>query len=191
MCASYRIERLVISGYLAQYQAACVVSSAYRRYSSGNLRLVSRYVVKEVDSISRQILRELSEDGRVSFRELGERVGLSAPAVTERVRRLERDGIITGYRAVIDPDAFGFPMHVVVRVHSAGPRAKGIDELAVNMAEVVECHRVTGSESHVMRVRVRDVEHLNEIVEKFWEFGDTITSVVTTTPVPLRPVPMD
>ncbi len=147
--------------------------------------------VYTIDPISRRILRELATDGRVSFRELGDRVGLSAPAVTERVRRLERDGIITGYQAVIDPRAFGFPMLVVVRVHSVGPRAAGIDELAKAMPEVVECHRVTGSESHVMRVRVRDMEHLNEIVEQFWEYGDTITSVVTTTPVEARPVPMD
>ncbi|MEZ5243636.1 MAG: Lrp/AsnC family transcriptional regulator [Acidimicrobiales bacterium] len=152
---------------------------------------MARYDVHDIDAIDRDILRELSHDGRVSFRELGDRVGLSAPAVTERVRRLEREGVISGYQAVIDPCAFGFPMLVVVRVHSAGPRAAGIDELARNMPEVVECHRVTGSESHVMRVRVRDVDHLNEVVEQFWEFGDTITNLVTTTPVPVRPVPMD
>lgn len=127
----------------------------------------------------------------MSFRELGERVGLSAPAVTDRVRRLEREGVITGYQAVIDPCAFGFPMLVVVRVHSAGPRAAGIDDLARNMPEVVECHRVTGSESHVLRVRVRDVDHLNDVVEQLWEFGDTTTNLVTTTPVPVRGVPMD
>ena len=152
---------------------------------------MSRYHVHDLDAIDRHILRELAHDGRVSFRELGERVGLSAPAVTDRVRRLEREGVISGYQAVIDPCAFGFPMLVVVRVHSAGPRAAGIDELARNMPEVVECHRVTGSESHVMRVRVRDVNHLNDVVEQFWEFGDTITNLVTTTPVPVRPVPMD
>ena len=157
----------------------------------GIISTVERYLVKEMDSISRQILRELAADGRVSFRELGDRVGLSAPAVTQRVRRLERDGVLPGYRAGIDPRAFGSPMLVVVRVHSAGPRAAGVDELARAMPEVVECHRVTGSESHVMRVRVRDMEHLNEIVEQFWEYGDTITSVVTTTPVEVRPVPMD
>jgi Lrp/AsnC family leucine-responsive transcriptional regulator len=152
---------------------------------------MARYEVKDMDAVDRHILRELAHDGRVSFRELGDRVGLSAPAVTDRVRRLEREGVIAGYQAVIDPCAFGFPMLVVVRVHSAGPRATGIDELAQNMPEVVECHRVTGSESHVMRVRVRDVDHLNEVVEQFWEFGDTITNLVTTTPVPVRPVPMD
>ena len=151
---------------------------------------MARYEVKDTDTIDRHILRELADDGRVSFRELADRVGLSAPAVTDRVRRLEREGVITGYQAVIDPCAFGFPMLVVVRVHSAGPRAAGIDDLARNMAEVVECHRVTGSESHVMRVWVRDVEHLNEVVEQFWEFGDTITSLVTTTPVPVRQVLM-
>jgi Lrp/AsnC family transcriptional regulator, leucine-responsive regulatory protein len=151
---------------------------------------MARFEMNDIDEISRAILSELATDGRVSFRELGERVGLSAPAVTERVRRLERDGIITGYQAVIDPCAFGFPMLVVVRVHSAGPRAAGVDELAKAMPEVVECHRVTGSESHVMRVRVRDMGHLNEVVEQFWEYGDTITSVVTTTPVEVRPVPM-
>jgi len=152
---------------------------------------MSRYEVKDIDAIDRHILRELSVDGRVSFRELGERVGLSAPAVTDRVRRLEREEIISGYQAVIDPCAFGFPMLVVVRVHSAGPRAAEVDKLAAAMPEVVECHRVTGSESHVMRVRVRDVHHLNEVVEHLWEFGDTITNLVTTTPVPERPVPMD
>ena len=152
---------------------------------------MARYHVHDLDAIDRHILRELAHDGRVSFRELGERVGLSAPAVTDRVRRLERDGVISGYQAVIDPCAFGFPMLVVVRVHSAGPRAAGIDELARNMPEVVVCHRATGSESHVMRVRVRDVDHLNDVVEQFWEFGDTITNLVTTTPVPVRPVPMD
>ena len=152
---------------------------------------MARYEVKDIDSIDRHILRELAHDGRVSFRELGERVGLSAPAVTDRVRRLEREEIISGYQAVIDPCAFGFPMLVVVRVHSAGPRAAGVDDLARRLPEVVECVRVTGSESHVMRVRVRDMKHLNDVVEEFWEFGDTITSVVTTTPVAVRPVPMD
>ncbi|MEZ5167071.1 MAG: Lrp/AsnC family transcriptional regulator [Acidimicrobiales bacterium] len=146
---------------------------------------------KPLDSISRRILEELAADGRVSFRELGDRVGLSAPAITDRVRRLERDGIIRGYRADIDPDALGYPMLVIVRVHSAGPRAAAVDALAAEIPEVIECHRVTGSESHVLRVRVRDVGHLNEIVERFWEHGDTITNLVTTTPVPTRTVPLN
>lgn len=160
-------------------------------FNFGKLGAMAITPPQSLDDISREILRHLAGDGRLSFRELGERVGLSAPAVTERVRRLERDGVIRGYRAVIEPAALGYPMLVVVRVHSAGPRAAGVDQLAIDLPEVVECHRVTGSESHVLRVRVRDMAHLNEIVERFWEYGDTITSVVTTTPVTLRPVPTD
>lgn len=143
-----------------------------------------------MDPINRHILQELQTDGRVSFRELADRVGLSAPAVTERVRRLERDGVIRGYSADVDPDAVGYPLLSIVRVHSAGTRSGEVDELARHLPEVVECHRVTGSESHVLRVRVRDMAHLNEVVEQLWEFGDTISSVVTTTPVPSRGVPL-
>ncbi len=141
-----------------------------------------------IDLISQRILDELQSDGRVSFRELGERVGLSAPAVTERVRRLERDGVITGYTATVDPAALGYPMLAIVRVHSAGPKTSAIDELAREMDEVVECHRVTGSESHVLRIRIRDVAHLGELVERFWEFGDTISNIVMTTPVHHRQI---
>jgi Lrp/AsnC family leucine-responsive transcriptional regulator len=141
-----------------------------------------------IDTISQRILDELQHDGRVSFRELGERVGLSAPAVTERVRRLERDGVITGYTATVDPAALGYPMLAIVRVHSAGPKTSAIDELARDMDEVVECHRVTGSESHVLRIRIRDVAHLGDLVERFWEFGDTISNIVMTTPVRHRQI---
>ena len=68
-----------------------------------------------LDQIDRRILSELTSDGRVSYRELGERVGLSAPAVTERVKRLERDGVITGYAATIDPTAVGSPILIIMR----------------------------------------------------------------------------
>ena len=146
--------------------------------------------LKSMDSISISILRELQADGRLSFRELGERVGLSAPAATERVRRLERDGVIRGYRADIDPAAVGYPLLTIIRVHSAGLKSTGIDEMAARLPEVVECHRVTGSESHVLRVRVRDMAHLEEVLEQLWECGDTISSVVTTSPVPNRGVPL-
>ena len=107
---------------------------------------------------------------------------------TERVRRLERDGVITGYHATVDPAALGYPMLAIVRLHSAGPKAGAIDALAEDMDEVVECHRVTGSESHVIRIRIRDVEHLGEVVERFWECGETITNIVTSTPVQHRQI---
>ena len=139
-----------------------------------------------IDTIDQRILDELQSEGRVSYRDLGERVGLSAPAVTERVRRLERQGVITGYTATIDPAALGAPILAIIRVHSAGPKAPEIDALAASMPEVIECNRVTGSESHVLRAWCRDLAHLDELIEAFWGYGDTITNVVTSTPVQRR-----
>ncbi len=139
-----------------------------------------------IDSITRQILEELQTDGRISFRELGERVGLSAPAVTDRVRRLEQEGIITGYVATVNPAALGSPILAIIRVHSAGPQAAEVDAVAESLPEVIECNRVSGGESHVLRAWLRDVGHLGELVEHFWEYGDTITNIVTSTPVKRR-----
>jgi Lrp/AsnC family leucine-responsive transcriptional regulator len=136
-----------------------------------------------LDSIDRQILDELQNNGRISYRDLGEQVGLSAPAVTERVRRLERAGVITGYTATIDPAALGSPILAIIRIHSAGSKAPEIDALAASLPEVIECNRVTGSESHVVRAWCRDLAHLDGLIEAFWDLGDTITNLVTSTPV--------
>ncbi len=141
-----------------------------------------------LDLISRRILEELQADARISYRELGERVGLSPPAVTERVKRLERDGIITGYTASVDPAALGYLIQVIVRVMSAGTNAPAIDELAANLPEVVECNRVTGKESHVIRAWLPDVHHLGDLTERLWEYGDTESNVVTSSPVERRPI---
>ena len=148
--------------------------------------------MSEIDSISRRILHELTQDGRLSFRELGERVGLSAPAVTERVRRLERDGIITGYTATIDPAAVGSPILIIMRViHAPGRPPVAIGERAAELPEVIECNRVTGAESHVIRAWCRDLAHLNDLIEVFSEYGETITNVVTDTPVKRRSIRFD
>ena len=145
-----------------------------------------------LDSISRRILHELTQDGRISYRELGERVGLSAPAVTERVRRLERDGVITGYTATSDPAAGGAPILIIMRVsHAAGRPPVASGERAAELPEVIECNRVTGSESHVIRAWCRDLAHLNDLIEIFTEYGETITNVVTDTPVKRRSIGFD
>jgi len=145
-----------------------------------------------IDEISRRILHELTTDGRLSYRELGERVGLSAPAVTERVRRLERDGIITGYTATVDPAALGSPILIIMRViHAPGRPPRDIGLRAAELSEVIECNRVTGSESHVIRAWCRDLGHLNDLIEVFTEYGETITNVVTDTPVQRRSIGFD
>ncbi len=141
----------------------------------------------ELDDINRDLLDLLQLEGRSSYRELGERVGLSAPAVAERMRKLEQVGVLTGYRAVVDYEALGFPILCIIRLHA--PRlAAGVDERIRAIPEVIEANRVTGSESHVIRARVRSTAHLEELLHELWQDGDSITNIVTSSPVPRRPM---
>jgi Lrp/AsnC family leucine-responsive transcriptional regulator len=143
-------------------------------------------IQRENDATTRRILDELQRDGRVSLAELGRRVGLSPPAVAERVSRLERDGVITGYHARIDPRALGFALGVVIRVRPAPREIAKVAELARETPEVVECHRITGEDCFFMKAHVRDVEHLEEVIDRFVAFGQTTTSIVQSSPVPGR-----
>ena len=101
------------------------------------------------------------------FAELGRRVGLSAPAVAERVERLERDGVITGYRAEVDPRAIGFPLAAVVRVRPFARQIHKIPELAERTPEVVECERVTGEDCFLLRAaRARRSSDLEAVLDR-------------------------
>ena len=146
----------------------------------------TRRIDETTDGTTRRILDELQRDGRVSLAELGRRVGLSPPAVAERVSRLERDGVITGYHARIDPRALGFALGVVIRVRPAPREIAKVAELARETPEVVECHRITGEDCFFMKAHVRDVEHLEEVIDRFVVFGQTTTSIMQSSPVPGR-----
>ena len=100
----------------------------------------------------RKILGELTADGRLSFAELGRRVSLSPPAVAERVQRLERVGVITGYRAEIDPRVLGYPLTAIVRVKPAPGQLPRIPELAAEIPEIGECHRITGEDCFYLKL---------------------------------------
>jgi Lrp/AsnC family transcriptional regulator, leucine-responsive regulatory protein len=143
-------------------------------------------IQRENDLTTRRILDELQRDGRLSLAELGRRVGLSPPAVAERVSRLERDGVITGCHARIDPRALGFALGVVIRVRPAPREIAKVAALARETPEVVECHRITGEDCFFMKANVRDVEHLEEVIDRFVVFGQTTTSIVQSSPVPGR-----
>jgi Lrp/AsnC family transcriptional regulator, leucine-responsive regulatory protein len=143
-------------------------------------------IQRENEVTTRRILDELQRDGRLSLAELGRRVGLSPPAVAERVSRLERDGVITGYHARIDPRALGFALGVVIRVRPAPREIAKVAALARETPEVVECHRITGEDCFFMKANVRDVEHLEEVIDRFVVFGQTTTSIVQSSPVPGR-----
>lgn len=142
------------------------------------------------DDITWMILRELQNDGRITFRQLAEKVGLTAPAVTERVRKLEESGVIAGYSAQIDATKVGLPITAVIRLNASQGRGTELDERLASLPEVLETHRVTGTESHVVRAVVSSTAHLERLLHEVWEFADTITNIVTSSPVPRRGLPL-
>lgn len=141
-----------------------------------------------MDSISHRILAELQADARISFAELGRKVGLSAPAVTERVRRLESEGVITGYHAHIDPVAAGRTILAFVRMTSPPELGARLSTLVRDIPEVLEFHHVTGTEGFVLKVAVESVAHLEKVIARLLPFGQTTTSIVLSSPVEWRQV---
>ena len=141
-----------------------------------------------IDATDRSLLAELQQDARLSLAELGRRVGLSSPAVGERLRRLADDGIVTGYRVDVDPRALGYGLSAIVRIRPAPQQLRKVADVARDTPEVVECHRVTGEDCFYLKVHVRSVEHLEEVIDRFTPYGQTTTSIMQSSPVPLRSV---
>ena len=144
-----------------------------------------------LDATNLRLLAELQEDARLSLAELGRRVGLSSPAVADRLARLEETGVIQGYRAQIDPRALGYALSVVIRIRPAPRELRKVADVARETPEVVECTRVTGEDCYVMRAHVRDVEHLEAVIDRFAIYGQTTSSIVQSSPVPARGVPLE
>ncbi len=139
-----------------------------------------------IDTIDWKILTELQENARISFAELGRRVGLTTPAVIERVRKLEDAQIITGYRAEIDTAKVGLPILAFIRMSISGVDYSRIIETVENSKEVLECHRGTGGDSFIMKVAVSDVANLQNLIDKLTPYGITTTAIVLSSPVKSR-----
>lgn len=143
-----------------------------------------------LDAINRRLLDELRRDPRLTMAELGRRVGMSSPAVTERIRRLEDAGIITGYRLDINPAALGLPLAAYIRIRPDPGQLPRIAELARRIPEVVECHRITGEDCFILKIHFPAMDQLDRILDRFLAFGTTTTSIIQSSPVPLRSLPL-
>ena len=139
-----------------------------------------------LDGVNRQILSLLAEDARLSTSELARRVGMSAPSVRERVARLERAGVIRGYRLDVDPAAVGLPVTAWVRVRPGPGQLPKVADLARRTPQVSECHRITGDDCFLMKVYGPSIEDLESVLDGFLMFGQTTTAVVVSTPVAPR-----
>jgi len=142
------------------------------------------------DAVNQRILTEMQSDPRITMSELGRRAGLSAPAVTERVQRLERSGVIAGYRLEIDPAALGFLVSAYVRIRPGPGQLRRIAELAASIPEVTECYRITGEDCFILRVYATGLDQFEAVLDKFLMYGQTTSSIVQSTAVPARPLPL-
>lgn len=139
-----------------------------------------------LDATNRRLLDALVEDPRASAAELARKVGMSAPAVRERVARLEQAGVIRGYRVDIDPAAIGLPVAAWVRIRPGPGMLPKIADLAARTPEVSECHRISGEDCFLLKIHVAAIDALEGVLDQFLMFGQTISSIVVSTPVPPR-----
>jgi Lrp/AsnC family transcriptional regulator, leucine-responsive regulatory protein len=145
---------------------------------------------KLLDEVNLRLLRELQASPRLSMAELARRVGMSAPAVTERVQRLERAGVISGYRLEIDPAAVGLPVTAFARIRPLPGSLPKVAQLAAELPWVTECYRITGEDCFLVKLHASAISELEDILDRFLAYGSTTTSVVVTTPVALRSPPL-
>jgi Lrp/AsnC family leucine-responsive transcriptional regulator len=143
-----------------------------------------------VDEVDVALIRALSEDARTTMAELARSVGLSAPSVAERVRRLEEAGVIRGYGARIDPAALGLPLAVYVRVRPMPGQLRKTVEVLSAIDAVVECDRVTGEDCFIAKVHVRSVEELEAVIDRMIPYAMTNTSIIQSKPVSRRLPPL-
>jgi Lrp/AsnC family leucine-responsive transcriptional regulator len=142
----------------------------------------------EVDGLSWKILEALQVNARQSFAEIGRQIGLSTPAVAERVHRLEEAGIITGYNVALDMGKLGLPVRVMVRLTIPGGDLQVSRSVAAikDMVEISRCHRITGDESFVIEANVVSIRHMEALIDKLSALGATSTSTVLSSPVQRR-----
>ncbi|MFJ8695931.1 Lrp/AsnC family transcriptional regulator [Streptomyces roseolilacinus] len=140
------------------------------------------------DATDWRILQALQADGRASFAELARAVSMSASAVTERVRRLEEAGVITGYTAVVDQEALGLSILAFVRLRYPHGNYKPFHDLLEVTPEILEAHHVTGDDCFVLKVAARSMRHLEEVTGRIGALGSVTTSIVYSSPLSRRPV---
>lgn len=144
---------------------------------------------ERLDAVDRGIIAQLQGNARLRIAELGRRVGLSAPAVADRMRRLEEDGTLA-YRAEVDPRALGYPICAIVRVSPWARDLRIIAAIARETPEVTECYRITGEDCYFMKLYVRSFDDLEPLIDRFTPYGRTTTSIVHSAPVSPRPLPL-
>ena len=139
-----------------------------------------------LDNTGWLLLQALQEDARLSYKELAARVGLSAPAVAERIRKLEDAGVITGYHAELDLKKVGMPITAYIRLSTPRQQSGRVGAHLQAIPEILECARVAGPDSFIMKVGVASMDHLESLIDHLAQYGESVTSITLSTPVARR-----
>jgi len=141
---------------------------------------------RTIDQTDWKLISELELDARQSFSELGRKVGLSQPATAERIKSLESAGIIRGYRVDIDRAKLGYAIDAFIRIETDGANCHGLQRNIAQLPEVLECHRVTGEGSYLIRAALQSIAQLEGLIDRLLPYGSPTTSIVLSTPLPPR-----
>jgi Lrp/AsnC family leucine-responsive transcriptional regulator len=137
-----------------------------------------------------ELLRLLQKRPRAPISELARRIGMSSPAVKERVLRLQESGILEGYRLELNPKELGYQVMAFVRIRPLPGHVNKIIELIQSIPQVTECHRITGEDCLILTMYVKEISNLNRVLDRLLAHGQTTTSIVQSSPVPLRSLPI-
>ncbi|YBV95062.1 Lrp/AsnC family transcriptional regulator (plasmid) [Phyllobacteriaceae bacterium JZ32] len=143
-----------------------------------------------LDDLDRRLLGILSTNARVSLKQLAQEAGLSSPSTTDRLRRLEDRGVITGFTIDVSPGALGYNLQAIVRVRPMPGMLHIVEKLIQDTPEFVECDKVTGEDCFIAKLQVRDMAQLDAILDRVAERAETNTSIVKSSPVKRRLPPL-
>lgn len=143
-----------------------------------------------LDETDAHILQLLQEDGRISTAELARKINLSPSSTSDRLRRLTDNGVIRGFTAVVNAEALGYPILAVVRLRHPSGHYKPFHDLMKQLPHITEVHHVTGEDCFILKVHATSMLHLEEINSKLSTLGGLSTSIVYSTPVENRPLPL-
>ena len=145
-----------------------------------------RYEDGPLDAVDARIIKTLAEDARISVADIARLVGLSGPSVSERIRRLEENGVIDGYTVRLNASGIGLPIAAWLRVRPLPGELSRVADILRGLPEVVECDRITGDDCFIAKAHVRSMEHLEKVIDRIIPFAMTNTSIIQSSPVRRR-----
>lgn len=149
-----------------------------------------KYENGKIDAVDEKLLKALTANARTTNAKLARLVGLSAPSVAERVKRLEDAGVIKGYTLVIDPETIGLPVSAWLRIRPMPGQLPKVVEVVHSLPEIVECDRVTGEDCFLARAHVKSVQDLERVIDEIIPYAMTNTSIIQSSPVERRLPPL-